>query len=160
LEKLSDDYILINDFSYTFERPLYHKEQKTKINTIQIDHVIVSPAGVFLIETKNWSKESVQNLSLRSPIAQIQRTSFALFILLNRTANFKIIPHHWGERKIPIKSLIVMINNKPAAEFQYVKVLTLNELLGYIKHFKPSLTTEGVQEIADYLLKINMGASY
>ncbi|MBX2955749.1 MAG: NERD domain-containing protein [Cyclobacteriaceae bacterium] len=154
LKKLPDDYILINDFSYTFERPLYYKEQRTKINTIQIDHVLVSPAGVFLIETKNWSKQSIQSLDLRSPVAQIQRTSFSLFILLNRIAEFKLIPHHWGERKIPIKNLIVIINHKPHEEFQYVKVLILNELLSHIEYFKPSLSNPEVQEIADYLISI------
>lgn len=155
LKQLSDDYILINDFCYTFERPLYHKQQKTKINTIQIDHILVSPAGVFLIETKNWSKESMQSLSLRSPVAQIQRASFAMFILINRTADLKLVPHHWGERKIPIKNLIVMINHKPQKEFQYVKVLTLNELLSHVKYFKPSLSNPEVQEIADYLIRIS-----
>lgn len=156
LTHLSDDYTLINDFTYNFEKPLYHKQQQTHIKTIQIDHLLVSPAGVFLIETKNWSKESVQSLNLRSPVDQIKRTSFALFILINRSTDFKLIPHHWGERKIPIRNLIVLINNKPMGEFQYVKILTLNELVGYVKYFPPTLSNQETREIADYLIGLSI----
>lgn len=155
LKPLSDDYIVINDFTYKFWKPLFHKQQRTYIKTIQIDHLLVSPAGIFLIETKNWSKESVQNLNLRSPIAQIYRTNFALFTIVNRIADFKLIPHHWGERKIPIRNLIVLINHKPAEEFQYVKVLTLRELVNYITYFPPTMSTQETQEIADYLIGLS-----
>lgn len=155
LELLPDDYILINDFSFTFTKPLYHKQQRTQIKTVQIDHLLVSPAGVFLIETKNWSKESVQSLSLRSPVAQIQRTSFALYVLLKQSSGFKIGKHHWGERKITIRNLIVLIKHKPKEEFQYVKILTLNELVGYIEYFQPTMSYQETQEIADYLIDLN-----
>jgi hypothetical protein len=114
---------------------------------------LISPAGIFLIETKNWSKESVQSLSLRSPVAQIHRTNFALYILLKNSSGFKLGKHHWGERKIPIRNLIVLINHKPTEEFQFVKILTLNELLGYIEYFKPNLSNQETEEISNHLIK-------
>jgi hypothetical protein len=43
--------------------------------SVQIDHLLVSPFGVFLIETKNWSDQSLNNLSLRSPVQQIKELS-------------------------------------------------------------------------------------
>ncbi|HNC31678.1 MAG TPA: nuclease-related domain-containing protein, partial [Cyclobacteriaceae bacterium] len=132
----------------------YFKQQDTRIRSIQIDHILISPAGVFLIETKNWSKESLQNLNLRSPVEQILRTSFALYILLHRTPGFKL-RHRWGERKIAIKNLIVLINHKPREEFQHVKVLTLNELVRHVTYFQPSLSREETREIAEYLVKTN-----
>lgn len=48
-----------------------------------------------------------------------------------------------------------MINTKPKEEFQYVKVLTLNELLGYINYFKPIFSINETQRITDFLLSIN-----
>lgn len=63
--------------------------------------------------------------------------------------------HHWGDKKISIKNLIVMINTKPQEEFQFVKVLTLNELLGYINYFKPTFSPNETQRIADFILRIN-----
>lgn len=162
LEKLSDEYFLINDFSLTFPSAIYNKQENDYIKSIQIDHVLISPSGVFLIETKNWSKQSLNNLSLRSPVQQIKRSNFALFILLNEAiakGNLIMDRHHWGERKIPIRNLIVLTNAKPNEEFQYVKILTLNELLNYVKYFKPTFTNKETQEIANYFLNL-LGKNY
>jgi hypothetical protein len=155
LEQLSDEYILINDFSYYFERSIHYRQTNQYIRTIQVDHLLISPAGIFLIETKNWSRDSLNNLSLRSPVEQIKRTNYVLYkILSDNLSQLKLDRHHWGDRKIPIKNLIVMVNHKPKEEFEHVTILTLNELLGYVKSSKPSLSNTDTQKIADYLNSI------
>lgn len=114
--------------------------------------------GHLLIETKNWSEKSSGNLDLRSPVQQVKRTNFALFKILTEDivgGRVKLKQHHWGDRKIPIRNLIVFINSKPKEEFQYVKILTVNELLSYIKYFEPMFTGEETQAIASYLLNMN-----
>ena len=158
LEALSDEYFLINDFSLSFSPAIYNKKENDYIKSVQIDHILVAPSGIFLIETKNWSQKSLENLSLRSPVQQIKRTSFALFHLLNNEkSDYKLVldRHHWGEKKIPIKNLIVLTNTKPKEEFQYVKILTLNELLGYVNYFKPIFSYVETKRIADMILRIN-----
>lgn len=158
LENLSDDFILINDFSVSFSPAIYNRKENEYIKSVQIDHVLVAPSGIFLIETKNWSEKSLINLSLRSPVQQIRRTSFVLFKLLNNEMSnyrLRLDRHHWGDKKISIKNLIVMTNAKPQEEFQHVKILTLNELLGYINYFKPIFSFNETQKIADFLLHLN-----
>src|SRR5690606_27794575 len=54
LENLPDGYFLINDFSYIFPSPVYNRQENDHIKSIQIDHILIAPSGVFLIETKNW----------------------------------------------------------------------------------------------------------
>lgn len=135
LQKLSDNYYLINDFSVKFNPPIYNKKEKSRIFSIQIDHLLICQSGVFLLETKNWSKQSVKNINLRSPVEQILRTSYALFILLNSESNINLARHHWGSKKIPIRNIIIMTNEKPKEEFNHVKILSLAELNGYIKYF-------------------------
>lgn len=154
LKQLPDEYILINDFTLNFDKPIFYSQERSYIKSVQIDHLLISPAGIFLIETKNWSKESLKNINLRSPVAQIKRTNYALFRLLSDNFNSKLGKHHWGKRKIPIRNLIVLINRKPTEEFQYVKILTLPELVGYVKYFQPSLSDREVNQISDYLLSI------
>jgi hypothetical protein len=154
LESLSDEYYLINDFVMTFSKPIYNKQENDYIKSIQIDHVLVAPSGIFLIETKNWSVGSLENLNLHSPVQQIKRTSFVLFRLLNN-GNLHLDSHHWGEQKISIKNLIVFTRTKPKEEFPYVKILTLKELIAYINYFKPIFSNNETQRIADYLLEIN-----
>lgn len=158
IETLSDDYFLINDFAISFSPAIYNSQNDDYIKTIQIDHILVGPSGIFIIETKNWSEKSIENLSLHSPVKQIKRTNFALFRLLNNEAinhYLKLKEHHWGNKKIPIKNLIVMTNTKPKEEFQYVKVLTLPELLDYINYFKPVFSSSETEGIAQFLLRIN-----
>jgi hypothetical protein len=59
--------------------------------------------------------------------------------------------HHWGKKQIPIRSLIVMIGQKPKENFKYVKVKTLNELNRYIEYFESIFNDEEVNNIANYL---------
>jgi hypothetical protein len=158
LEKLSDDCILINDFNCKFHPAIYNQKENDYIKSVQIDHILITPSGVFLIETKNWNQHSVNNLSLYSPVQQIKRASFALYRILNgKISNSKLglKKHHWGDRKIPIRNLIVLINHKPIEEFQYVKILTLKDLLSYVNYFKPCFLKEETQMIANYLLTIS-----
>jgi len=158
LEGLPDDYILINDFCLSFDKPIYNPQQNQYINSVQIDHILVSSSGLFLIETKNWSDNSVNSLSLRSPVEQICRSNFALFKLLVGAVNTNGIhfdKHHWGKRKIPIRNLIVLTGSKPKEEFQYVKILSVSQVPGYVRYFKPSFTNDETEKIASYLLSLN-----
>lgn len=158
LEALSDEYFLINDFAVSFSHAIYNRQENDYIKSVQIDHILVAPSGIFLIETKNWSEKSLENLSLRSPVQQIKRTSFVLFKLLNNEMSnyhLHLDKHHWGDKKISIRNLIVLTSIKPKEEFQYVKILTLNELLGYVNYFKPTFTNIETQRIADYLINVN-----
>lgn len=150
IKKLSDDFILINDFKLDFSPPIFHKQQNERIYSIQIDHLLISKAGIFIIETKNWSKESVNSISLRSPVEQIRRSNFALYIYISE--NITLNEHHWGEQKIPIRNLIVMINNKPNTQFKYVSIKLLRELNAYINYFEPILTEEQLNKITSQLV--------
>ena len=156
MQELSDDYYLINDFSVKFNPPIYNKAEGDRIYSVQIDHLLIGRSGIFLLETKNWSKSSVQSLDLRSPVEQVKRTGFALFVLLNSDAgerSLKLARHHWGAKKIPIRNLIVMTNEKPREEFKYVKVLSLNELVGYVEYFDQTFSADETKNIFEFLKK-------
>lgn len=158
LENLTDENILVNDFCLTFHPAIYNRQENDYIRSIQIDHLLITPSGIFLIETKNWNKKSLRNLDLRSPIQQVKRSSFALFKLLRAgIANdrIKLNQHHWGNRKIPVRNLIVLTNSKPFEEFQYAKVLKVDELLGYVRYFKSIFTSEETEAISNYFLNLN-----
>jgi len=163
LEKLSNEYVLINDFTLEFHPAIYRKQNNDYIKSIQIDHILVSTSGIFLIETKNWTQKSMDNIDLHSPVDQIKRTNYALYRLLNErisSSKLRINTHHWGDRKIPIRNLIVLIKHKPTQEFQHVKLLALEELLNYITYFQPSISNNDVQTIASELESINKALTY
>lgn len=156
LEILSDEYVLINDFCLSFNPPIYNRNENDYIKSIQIDHLLIAPSGVFLIETKNWSEQSLNSLSLRSPVSQLKRTNFAVFKVLNKeTEGLGLNQHHWGRKKIILKNLLVLINQKPQEEFQYVKILTLDQLVNYIKYFPPIYTKKETENMATELINMS-----
>ena len=97
----------------------------------------------------------MNNMSLLSPVKQIKRSSYAMFILLSNQSNSLMEHHAWGDRKIPIRNLIVFINDKPSQEFQHVKILILQELVNYIEFFKPTFSNRETRQIYDFLLQKN-----
>ena len=151
---LLDDYFLINDFSVSFSPAIYNRKENDYIGSVQI---LVGPSGLFVIETKNWSEKSLKNLSLRSPVEQIKRSSFALFYLLNNEMSkyyLHLDRHHWGKKKVPIKNLIVLTTVQPKEEFQYVKILTVNELVCYVTYFKPVFSSTETDRIAEMIYEL------
>lgn len=156
LSHLPDDYLLINNFRLSFHPPIYHKAEKSGISSVQVDHLLIGTAGVFLIETKNWSRESVERLDFRSPIAQIQRSGYAIFTLLNSQQSGLrplLEKHHWGAKSIPVRNVIALNHHKPQGRFQHVQIKTLKELNPYFLNQQPVLTTKEVAQVQHFLLK-------
>lgn len=150
IRNLSDNYILINDYRKEFSPPIYNKKTNDRIYSIQLDHLVISRSGIFILETKNWSKKSIDSLDLRSPVDQIIRSSYALFRLVNSRVQLDF--HHWGTKQIPIRNIIVMIHAKPKSNFKYVKIKLLSELNNYLEYFDPEFSRSEIDSIVNYLV--------
>lgn len=157
LKKREDHCILINDYYRHFAPPIYNNKEHGTIRNVQIDHLLITTAGIFIIETKNWSKASVENRDLRSPIKQIQRSNYALWWSLNKSydRHYLKLNHHWGERSIPIHNLVIMIHHKPFGKFKHVHIKTLNEVNRFIDSFEQVLTEHELNNVAEYLQNIH-----
>ena len=150
LKKLPNNFYVINDYKLDFVRPIINKQTGEKIFSIQIDHLVVSPVGVFILETKNWSQKSIKSLNLRSPIEQIQRSSYALFVFMNK--NISINTHHWGSKQISLKNVLVMTGATTNQKFQYVKVKQLKEINVYLNYFDAIYSDDETKWLANTLL--------
>ena len=154
LAKLPDDYIVINDYYHKFQQPIYNRKTKDRILSIQVDHIIIGSSGIFLVETKFWSKASIENLDLFSPVRQIKRANYAVFLLLNKAVEYgkiRLSSHHWGDKKISVRNILLMVGEKPNQEFQYVKVLSLNEVRGYLTYFEPVFSKRETEKIVEFI---------
>ena len=150
LSKLPDTYVVINDYQLKFWRPIYNKNNDDKIYSVQIDHVVIGPTGIYLIETKNWSKHSVRNYDLFSPVKQLCRHNFAMFVLLNDAKNIKI-SSHWGERQISPQNIILLTGYRPNENYKYVKIILIPEIVKYISCRREVFNEKEVNSIADCL---------
>jgi hypothetical protein len=155
LSELSDDYIVINDVQLHLNPPMI-TDQGPRFSC-QADHVVLGPSGVFNIETKNWSNESINNLDLRSPVEQVRLTGKALFREINkaiRDGKIRITKHHWGERSIRVRNILAMVSAMPEVEFQYVKILPISRLRGYLEYFKQTIESDDVVRMAEWLFSV------
>ena len=155
LSKLSDEYYVINDFKMNFSPPIYNKQENDRICSIQIDHVVFGPTGIFIIETKNWSNKSIASLDLFSPVKQIRRSGFALFCYLNdliRRGRLNTFSSHWGEYKISIKNLLLMVGATTREQFQYIKIIDLQHLIADITRKDIVFDQDQIKEILRSLI--------
>jgi len=157
---MSENYLSVLGLPYRWvfcdwrSPPIYNRKENDRIYSVQIDHLLVCEAGVFILETKSWGNQSVKNIDLRSPVKQVLRSSYALFVLLNDQSKHNYINlkyHHWGSKQIPVRNVVVMTSTRPKEEFTYVKILSLKDLNGYLTYFDPILNSEEIKSICDYL---------
>lgn len=155
LAQLPDTYTVINDYKLEFSQPVYDRNNDDRIYSIQIDHVVVGPTGLYLVETKNWSRDSMENPELFSPIKQLKRSNFAIFVLLNQAVERGEIDNfsdHWGDRRISPKNILCLMNRRPNQEFQYVTTLSERQITHYVKNQRQTFSQIEVNFLAENLL--------
>ncbi len=155
LSRLPDMYTVINDYRLEFSPPVYDKNNDDRIFSIQIDHVVVGPTGLYLVETKNWSRDSMENPELFSPIKQLKRSNFAIFVLLNQAVERGDIDNfstHWGNKKISPKNILCLMNRRPNQEFQYVRTLSEHQIASYVRNQRSAFSQNEVESLAENLL--------
>ena len=97
----------------------------------------------------------MENLDLFSPIRQLRRSSFALFVSLNQDIRKGVIDNlsnHWGNMKVSPKSLLCVMDHLPGQEFQYVKTLSVHQIARYIRNQKSQFDKKAVDSLVDNLL--------
>ncbi|MBP6949174.1 MAG: NERD domain-containing protein [Candidatus Pacebacteria bacterium] len=154
LLKLPDTYSVINDYRKKFKRPLHDKRSDDWIYSVQIDHVVVGPTGVYIIETKNWSQNSVESRDLFSPVKQLKRTSYAMFILLNNLINNRGLisfGRNWGDQQVSPKNFILLMGHKPVETYQFVKIVTIPEINSHLTYGDKIFSEKEVEELVEYL---------
>jgi hypothetical protein len=88
----------------------------------QIDHVVLTHAGVFVIETKRWSHRFVESGQFYSPFEQVSRANYLCYDLLREKFG-----------KMRVRSVIACGGSLPDAPLEsYVKVVRPESLSSYI----------------------------
>ena len=156
LSKLPDDYTVIHNYHLEFPRPLYDRRNDDRIYSVQIDHLVIGPTGLYVIETKHWSKTSQENRNFFSPVKQLKRSGFALFVLLNQAIEKRHISgfaHHWGEKQISPKKILCFLKHAPSERFQHITILSPQRLTHYIHHQEQRFSQQQIESLVAYLLE-------
>ena len=159
LELLSDEYYLFNDLS--IELANWVQFDGKNLKTAQIDHLIVGPSGIYVIETKNWGEAYVKKVffsNTYTPYHQIKRGSYVVYRYLNAAKYgniFSKIGYRLKGQEFKVKSIIAITNSKiPIRKEGHVKVLYASQLPDYINNGYTFLPRELVQDIASKLNRL------
>src|SRR5262249_49838295 len=92
----------------------------------QLDHVVLTPAGVFVIETKRWSNRFVESGDFHDPFDQVSRANYLCYDLLREIFG-----------KTRVRSIIACAGRLPEApRDSYIRVVRPESLTNYIMAFR------------------------
>ena len=83
LSHLPDEYHVINDVNLRFSPAIRWKETGEYIQSCQIDHIVVGPTGIFLLETKNWKSSNLE-MNADVLVHQVRRSQLCIMVLHRR----------------------------------------------------------------------------
>jgi len=141
LSNLSDSYHIL--CGVRIELPYwatYHGEKN--LRSAQMDVVVVSTKGVFLIEVKNWSDDYVKNYEKLNPYEQTDRAGLVLWITL------KLII-----KNIRVTNVLLSIqgNMQYNNNYRAVFVSSLEKINGFLESREEVLSEKEVKKIIDDL---------
>src|SRR5256886_4102459 len=102
LRMLPSSTVVFNDVQLQATRYIHF--DGAALLSAQIDHVVLTPAGVFIIETKRWSDRFVESGDFYSPFDQVGRASYLCYDLLRES---------FGNTRV--RSIIVCVSSLPEA---------------------------------------------
>jgi hypothetical protein len=148
LTKLPDEYHVINDVNLNFKKAIHWKEKDEYIKTSQIDHIVVGPTGIFLLETKKWK---ISNIDIRSDdlVYQVSRSSLSLWYYLK--------DYHWNDKMPTIHKVVVSmqgIGSKQKLD-KYIDIITPERLCDYITQRTTIFTEDAINRLVALFLGIN-----
>jgi hypothetical protein len=124
LRRLPSSTVVFNDVQLHATRFIHF--DGAALMSAQIDHLVLTPAGVFVIETKCWSHRFVQSGDFHSPFDQVSRASYLCYDLLRRSFG-----------KTRVRSVIACVGSLPEApRDSYIKVVRPENLTSYISGFR------------------------
>lgn len=138
LRKLPENFCVINNVKLVSRQAIFFDNAWLK--SAQIDHLVVSPAGIFVIEAKSWSSEFAKQGNYFDPYQQVKRSSYMCYKFLEDKL-----------RGAKVRSIIAYkgaIPEKPRDSF--AKVLQFREVNGYITWFKENyLSDEQIKSLVN-----------
>jgi len=146
LSKLPDAYHVLNDVNLHFSRGIHWRERNEYIKTSQIDHIVIGPTGVFLLETKNW-KTSDFEIKSDKLVYQIRRSSLALWYYLKE--------YYRQNERPKIRNVIISMQGPyPGRKLdKYIDVVTPDQLCEYITIRNITQSADSVNKLVEILSK-------
>jgi len=146
LSALPEGYHVINDVNLHFQKAIHWKEYNEYIKNCQIDHVVIGPTGIFLLETKNWKASDIMAKSgdLRR---QVRRSSLALW--------YHLKDYYWLGRQPRIRSVVVSMKGSAGGHKpdKYIDIVPPRNLCHYITARDVVLSKDTIDKLVRLLAR-------
>jgi hypothetical protein len=144
LSHLPENFHVLNDIHLKTERGIRF-EGEWLIHG-EINHLVVSPAGLFAIEVNNGGKQSFQKKAEFDPSDQIKRAAQLCYLFLK--PDFPMVS---------VRGILAYRGHLPDNQKTgIVKTLPISGVPGYITWFKENTLDEAVmKKIVEYILEIS-----
>jgi uncharacterized Zn finger protein (UPF0148 family) len=146
LSQLPAGYHVINDVNLHFSKAIHWREYNEYIKNCQIDHVVVGPTGIFLLETKNWKASDIKEKSgdLRR---QVRRSNTALWYYLR--------DYYWMSKQPKIRSVVVSMKGSAGGHKpdKYIDVVPPRNLCRYITARDIVLADDAIDKLVGLLAR-------
>lgn len=146
LSGLPEGYHVINDVNLHFQKAIHWREYNEYIKNCQIDHIVIGPTGIFLLETKNWKASDIKEKSgdLRR---QVRRSSLALWYYLKE--------YNRGRNQPKVQSVIVSMKGNPSGRKpdKYIDIVAPGRLCRYITERESVLSENEIEKMVRLLVQ-------
>jgi hypothetical protein len=111
------------------------------LQSAQLDHVVLSKSGLFVIETKRWSRNFVETGAFHDPYDQSRRAGYLCYDLLRE---------RFGKTRV--QSVIASVGSLPAPPADtYVDVVRPDALTEYVtRHRKEQFDDSRFGELSSF----------
>jgi hypothetical protein len=136
LRELPDTYYVLNDVH--LKAPGFMRDvDGIPILSAQIDHVVIGPTGVFVLETKNWSAAFINSGRGFNPSKQVARAGRLLYVLLKKAGSHR-----------RVQNLLVSNGNlNRGDETSHTTCVKPERLLRWIRHGRDILSDDQVSSV-------------
>jgi hypothetical protein len=140
LSELPDDFHVMNDVNLRFQNYIFWKKHHEYIKTCQIDHIVIGPTGLFLLETKNWKRSDIQDKS-GDLTHQVNRANYALWHYLK---------DNYGRNDLPkIRQVVISMHGSPVGHKadSFIDVIPPGRLCSYITSREGQLSEDAINKL-------------
>ena len=141
LRALDGDHHVLHDLFLQIDHPITLFDHTYR--GAQLDHVVLGPMGIAVLETKNWSASYCTQPDLSDPYAQTARSSHLMRCLLREAG-----------LETKVYAVLVQCNSLPPRPPDvWGKEVRPKALVGYLNSRKPTLRKMALRARLDFLLE-------
>nr|WP_320161700.1 nuclease-related domain-containing protein [uncultured Methanoregula sp.] len=140
LSGLPDDFHILNDVNLRFQDYIFWRKHREYIKTCQIDHIVIGPTGLFLLETKNWKRSDIQDKA-GDLTHQVNRANYALWYWLK--------DNYWRNGMPKIRQVVISLHGSPVFQPSdaFIDVIAPGRLCNYITNRESKLSDDDIHNL-------------